>query len=211
MPVGSGGGSAPPPSYEYGHAAPPSFTHSAPPGYYPAAGGGGIGPYVSGSPAVFAAASSAVHAPYAAMGGGGGRVELTLCEFSGIRNVEHLGKQDPFAKIFVGAYEVAKTRVLENAGTSGAFNQAFVIPCNIDADVLTIVFLDRGMAMVEGGAARAVLGMFSSKAKKAMRDTEIGRMELRLSELRFAAAIDRCYALSGSPGSMVRVRAPGGA
>lgn len=114
--------------------------------------------------------------------------------------------QDPFVKIFVGAHEIGKTRVLEDAGTSGIFNQSFIFPCNLDFDVLTLVFLDRGMAMVPGTAARTLLGMVSKAAKKAMHDTEIGRLEVRLADLRSGGAMDRCFPLSGSPGSMVHLR-----
>lgn len=150
------------------------------------------------------AGKTGVHGMTGPMPTGPHRVEVTLLEFSGLRRVQLLGKQDPFAEVCVNGMAVGKTKVLVDAGTSGSFAETLWFQTNLSSDTMTIVFKDRGSAGLEG-PARLLAGA-TKIGKTATKDTEIGRADFRLGELMSAHEIDRLLPVSGAAGAVVHLR-----
>lgn len=119
--------------------------------------------------------------------GGPHRVEVGVHEFSSLKQVQLVGAQDPYVEVFVGSggsqRSVGRTKVLTDAGSAGRFDETFTVSCNVDTDTLTLVFMDRGMAALDGTARMAITAGLKA-AKPFMEDKEIGRCEVRLASLR---------------------------
>jgi len=99
-----------------------------------------------------------------------GALMVTLHAARGLKNVNLIGKQSPYAKLSCGS-ESFQSKVHQSAGTAAEWNQAFMFNLNGVDPVFKIHVLDKGM----------------------LKDDNIGRIDITLAEL--SGAVNKWYGL----------------
>lgn len=105
-----------------------------------------------------------------------GVIRLTIKNAKNLRNLEHLGKIDPYARVFVGHRLVARTDWFKNE-LNPVWNETLYLPIQNELQSMTIEVMD-----VENHAKDRSLGAFKVELQNMIKQDEDGNYKVFVSD-----------------------------
>lgn len=109
-----------------------------------------------------------------------GVVRLKVMSATNLRNLEHLGKIDPYTRVYVGNRLVARTNWFHN-NLNPVWNETLYIPVQNELQTMTVEVMD-----VEKRAKDRSLGSFKINLSKVISQDDKGNFKVTISDKLFA-------------------------